>query len=104
MAYNHDASLTLALQIKALSKRHPVPRGNGFDKIMGHYWIIVNQAVSDAPCCFILTPDEVRQAAHCGEKDGQVSFWLQPKAYERAEFREAWDRLGNPRISRRREG
>lgn len=97
LAYNQDASLTLALQIKALSKRHPVPLGGGLDKIIGDYWIIVNQALSDAPNCFILTPAEVRETAHRGEKDGKVSYWLQPKAYEQAQFQEAWQRLGSPR-------
>lgn len=99
LAYNHDASLTLALQIKALSKRNPVPLGGGLDKIMGDYWIVVNQALSDAPNCFILTPAEVRQTAHRGEKDGKVSYWLQPKAYEQAQFKEAWQRLGSPMAS-----
>ena len=96
LAYNHDATLTLALQVKSLSKRAPVPLGNALDRIMGDYWIIVNQAVSDAPNCFILTPDEVRQAAHRGEKDNRVSYWLQPKAYEQAQFKDRWQRLGSP--------
>ncbi len=30
-----------------------------------------------------------------GEEHGKVSFWLQPKAYDTPEFREAWERIGH---------
>jgi restriction endonuclease Mrr len=32
--------------------------------------------------------------AHRGEKDGRVSYWLQPNKYHTDEFREKWDRIG----------
>jgi len=43
----------------------------------------------------VLTSDEVRRLAHKGEKDGKVSFWLQPREYEAEEFRENWERIGS---------
>ena len=30
----------------------------------------------------------------CGEKDGRVSYWLQPSAYDTDAFRGAWNRIG----------
>jgi hypothetical protein len=94
IAYNRDASSFLGLQIKTLSKRSPVPLGPSNEKFVGDYWIIVNKAVSATPSTFIMRPEEVRQL-HRGEKEGRVSYWLQPGAYEQAQFREAWDRIGH---------
>lgn len=93
VAYNRDATRFVGVQVKALSKRNPVPLGLSLDKIMGDYWIIVNK-LSSAPSAFVMLPSEVREGAHRGEKDGRVSFWLQPGAYDRDAFREAWERIG----------
>jgi hypothetical protein len=93
IAYNRDASHFVGIQVKALSKRDPVPLGTSLDKIMGDFWIIVNK-VATSPSAFILLPSEVRAGAHRGEKEGRVSFWLQPTAYDQAQFREAWERIG----------
>ena len=94
IAYSRDAEHFRGLQIKALSKRHPVPLGTSLDKVMGDYWIIVNN-VASSPSAFVLTPTEVVERAHRGEKDGRVSYWLQPPAYEQVQFREAWERIGH---------
>jgi hypothetical protein len=80
----------------ALSKRNPVPPGTGLEKLMGDYWIIVNKVAlspSLAPSAFILLPSEVKERAHRGEKDGRVSYWLQPTNYDQEPFREAWERI-----------
>jgi hypothetical protein len=61
---------------------------------MGDFWIIVTNAATDKPVCFIMTPDEVKRLAHRGEKDGRVSYWLQPNKYHTDEFREKWGRIG----------
>jgi hypothetical protein len=42
----------------------------------------------------VLTPAEARQSAHRGEKNGKISFWLQPAQYEQKQFLEKWDRIG----------
>jgi len=93
VAYSGDGERYIGVQVKALSKRAPVPLGKTLDKVMGDFWVIVNK-VSIDPTAFILTPDEVRQLAHRGEKEGRVSFWLQPNAYDADEFRGAWSRIG----------
>jgi hypothetical protein len=95
IAYSADASRFVGVQVKALSKRSPVPLGTSLDKIMGDFWVIINRIVSRSPSAFILLPSEVRERAHRGEKDGRVSYWLQPGDYERDPFREAWERIGH---------
>lgn len=95
IAYNEDATRIIAVQIKTLSKFNPVPLGSSLSKIMGDWWIIVTRVASDSPTTYIMLPDEVRTAAHVGEKDGKTSCWLQPKSYNQEQYREAWERIGH---------
>ena len=95
IAYSRDASRFVGVQVKALSKRNPVPLGTSLDKIMGDFWVIVNKVAMPTPSAFVLLPSEVRERAHRGEKDGRVSYWLQPTDYEQDQFREAWERIGH---------
>lgn len=94
IAYSRDASHFRGVQIKALSKRSPVPLGTSLEKVMGDYWIIVNKVATE-PSAFVLTPAEVLDRARRGEKEGRVSYWLQPVDYEQEQFREAWERIGH---------
>jgi len=94
IAYNWDCSRYMGVQVKALSKRNPVPLGTNLDKIMGDYWVIVNNVVKE-PNAFILLPAEVKKLAHRGEKEGRVSYWLQPVSYDVKKFKEAWGRIGH---------
>jgi len=94
IAFNTDCSKMLGIQVKTLSKMNPVPLGNSLEKLMGDYLIVVAEAGSGDPRAYILTPEEVKQRAHKGEKDGRVSFWLQPAGYDIKEFTEAWERIG----------
>lgn len=98
VAYSQDALRVLTLQVKSLSRRNPVPLGGTKEKIMGHFWIIVNKidgAPTNYPSAFILTPEKVSDLAIQGEKDGKVSYWLQPTAYDKPEFEEAWTTIGS---------
>ena len=94
IAYNSDGTKFIGVQVKTLSKRNPVPLGNSLDKIMGDYWVIVNN-VAKEPNAFIMLPEEIKTLAHRNEKNSKVSFWLQPKSYESSEFKEAWERIGH---------
>jgi len=85
IAYNHDASRLIGIQVKSLSQRAPVPLGRSV-KEMGDFWIIVNKLASDEPSAYIMKPAEVGKLAHRGEKDGRVSFWLQTSKYETEKF------------------
>jgi len=94
IAYSRDATRFVGIQVKALSKRVPVPLGASLDKIMGDYWVIINR-VATSPTAQVLLPSEVLALARRGEKDGRVSFWLQPTDYDKEQFREAWERIGH---------
>jgi hypothetical protein len=92
LAYSDDASRTLSFQVKALSKKYPVPLGPSTERLMGDYFVVCCNLGSQ-PECFILRPADVKALAHRGEKEGRVSFWLQPKVYAVDQYREAWDQL-----------
>jgi len=97
IAYDNTGTEFIGVQVKALSKRNPVPLGTDLERIMGDFWIIVNN-LSTKPTAFIMKPAEVKERAHRAEKEGRVSFWLQPTAYDQSIFREAWYRLPNAPI------
>ena len=94
LIYSQDATRTQSIQVKALSRRSPVPLGGKLEGLLGGFFIICRNIALDKPECFVLTPAEVRKLAHRGEKDAKISFWLQPKQYETVEFHEKWDRIG----------
>jgi len=70
-----------------------VPLGKSLDNLMGNFWVAVYDIFTEQPSTFVLKPDEVRDLAHRGEKDGRVSYWLQPSSYDQSQFRENWDRI-----------
>lgn len=92
ICYDKDALNYIGIQVKTLSKRNAVPLGVSVDRLMGDFWVVVNQ-VATAPQAFILTPDEVKAGAH-GTKSGKQSYWLECKDYELDGYREAWGRIG----------
>ncbi|HZV04202.1 MAG TPA: hypothetical protein VE999_03850 [Gemmataceae bacterium] len=95
LIYNQDASRKLTIQVKTLSKGIPVPLGNKMDHLFADFVVVCRHVIRETPQCFVLTPDEVRRLAHRGEKNGKVSFWLQPRNYDTDEFREKWEeRIG----------
>jgi hypothetical protein len=71
-----------------------VPLSGTLDRLLGDFFVICRNVVMDSPECFVLRPNEVRTRAHRGEKEGRVSYWLQPKDYAIEEFREASERIG----------
>ena len=94
IAYNASGTEFIGVQVKALSKRNPVPLGKSVEKIMGDFWLIINN-VGNVPNTFVMKPEEVKSLAHRGEKNGAISSWLQPSAYDVPGFKEAWHRIGN---------
>ena len=94
LIYSQDASRKLTVQVKALSKSSPVPLGGKLTNLFGDFFIICRKLETPSPECFVLTPVEVAALAHKGEKEGKVSFWLQPKNYDLPEYREKWERIG----------
>lgn len=98
IAYSEDATRLIGIQVKSLSKRAPVPLGTSLEKIMGHFWVIINRLATDAPRVYILEPNEVRERASESQKDGKSSFWLQPPDYE--DFEGSWHRIGSGSASK----
>lgn len=94
MCFSTDGKKKLLLQVKSLSKKNPVPLGKSLDRLMGDFWVIVTKATSTNPTCFILTPDQVKKMHHKGVKDGEDSYWLQPKQYAVDAYREKWEHIG----------
>lgn len=86
-----DESLFFGVQSKALAKRSAVPLGKSIDALRSEWWVITVFANSDSPACFILQREEVQQLASQDANGG--AFWLNPPAYDRDEFREAWHRI-----------
>lgn len=94
LIYSQDGKRTHTVQVKALSKRAPVPLGRHLDNLIADFFIVCQNVASDTPTCFVLTSEEVTAGAVCNVKDALQSFWLQPKQYEAALYREAWTRIG----------
>lgn len=99
IAYSQDATRKFAIQVKALTKRNPVPIGTSLEKVMGDYWVIVNKISSPSPTAFVMRPSEVKELAHPAGKEGHLSFWLQPSCYDQDRFKEQWDRIGSDMAS-----
>jgi hypothetical protein len=95
LIYSQDAARKLTVQVKTLSKGSPVPLGGHLNHLFADYVVVCRHVARETPECFVLTPDEVRQLAHRGEKDGKVSYWLQPRDYATDQFREQWGRIGS---------
>jgi hypothetical protein len=94
IAYSWDAKRKIALQVKALSKRDPVPVGSSLGTILGDFWVIIDKVNTEHPRAFILLPSDVMQLAHPNKTGTTPSFWLEPPMYDQDVFREAWDRIG----------
>ena len=95
LIYSQDANRKLTVQVKALSKSSPVPLGAKLTNLFGDFFVICRRLKTSNPECFVLTPNEVRELAHKGEKDGKISFSLQPKQYATDVYREKWERIGH---------
>jgi hypothetical protein len=94
IAYNRTGTDFIGVQVKALSKRNAVPLGNSLEKVMGDYWVIVNN-IENEPNVFVLLPEEIKTLAQRNEKDGKLSYWLPAASYDVTEFKEAWHRIGH---------
>lgn len=92
VAYNENATRMLGIQVKSL--RRPNAAGKlRSDHIIGDFWIIVENAISLSPTCFVLTASEVKSLAIQNAHKRQV--WLEKRDYRKDNFREAWARIGD---------
>lgn len=95
---NDAETIMFGVQSKGLSKRAPVGLGLNLDILRSDWWIITINAKSDSPTCFILRRQEVVDLCTASDpaksRGGVASYWLSPKAYDQARFKDAWHRLG----------
>jgi hypothetical protein len=91
-----DETTFFGVQSKGLSKRHAVPLGKHIDGLRSEWWVITIHANSPTPICFVMRNEEVRSFAQ-RDLRGDL-YWLNPPAYDRDDFREAWDRIGAPSV------
>lgn len=94
---NDNETIFFGVQSKGLTKRDPVGLGTNLANLRSYWWIITIKAKTDAPVCFIMTLDEVKELCHHSDpaksRTGATSIWLQPSAYDQPQFREAWHRF-----------
>ena len=94
LIYSQNGKRKMSIQVKTLSKANPVPCGSHLNSFFADYVVICRNVSLENPECFVLTSEEVKRLAHRGEKEGRVSYWLQPKQYQESAYREAWERIG----------
>jgi len=86
-----DETTFFGVQSKALSKRQAVPLGRSIEGIRSDWWVVTIHANSDHPVCFVIRNEEVRALATQDKNGG--AYWLEPRDYDRDEFRDAWNRM-----------
>ncbi|MCW3138441.1 MAG: hypothetical protein N2V76_08535 [Methanophagales archaeon] len=92
--YSQDAKKSYPIQVKALSKRNPVPFGAKPNLIADFVAVVINVMDEEKlPEVFIIKAEDVKKRLHKGEKNGRVSYWLQPKNYE--EYKGKWEIIGD---------
>ena len=94
LVHGPDAPRRLTIKVRALSRRAAVPLGATLDNLLADYVVVCRKAAEDNPECFVLTPEEVKELANRNEKNGKVSYWLEPRDYETDRSREGWGRIG----------
>jgi len=91
--YNQNATQTHTIQVKALSKRDPVPFGSNLNNLIAEYVIICRKVFEDKPEMFIIPSGEVKERIHKVGKDNKISYWLETKDYEG--YRGKWEAIGD---------
>ena len=92
MLYDETATVSHTIQVKSLSKRDPVPLGSSLDHLVAEFLVVCRRVFDDKPEVFVVRTSELTDITHRGEKEGRLSYWLEPKGYE--PFRDAWDKIG----------
>jgi len=95
LVYGRDASRKLTIKVRAFSRRKAVSLRAIPDNFLADYLVVCSKVIEDNPECFSLTQEEVRELANRNEKDGRVSYWLEPRDYVSERFREKWGRIGS---------
>lgn len=100
LTYSQDGSRTVTIQVKALSKRNPVPVGAKTDVLIPDFVVIVRGVQGDSPISYVLTKDEAirnltKATLKTGPRPGSPFNYIEPKNYDVDAFRERWDKIGD---------
>lgn len=91
VVYSQDGRKKYTIQAKSLSGKNPVPFGSNPNLLAD--FVIICRNVFDQPEIFIMKSREVKRRWHEGKNEkGQVSYWLEPSAYE--QYRDKWGKIG----------
>jgi hypothetical protein len=90
VVYSQNAKRTYTIQVKALSRKNPVPFGLPAN-LMADFVIV--SVLLTSPEIYILTVKEAIGALHRGEREGRVSYWLQPPNYQG--HKDCWGKIGD---------
>jgi len=95
VGYSDDGK-SFTVQVKALTKRNPVPFGKSMDHLPADYYVIVVHATEE-PIYHILTRQELQDAkvSQFPSKSAGVGFWLEPKNYYKKDeyVKDAWKKI-----------
>jgi len=91
LGYDQTGKRTITVQVKALSKRSPVPMGAGARNLIADFIIIARHVATETPEFFIARTTDIHIDSR--HKDGKISHWLQPKDYE--DFQDQWATIGD---------
>jgi hypothetical protein len=91
--YSQDAQLTKTIQVKALTKRNPVPFGSNLNNLIAEYLIVCRKVFDEKPELFIMRIDEIRNKITEKIKAGKTSYWLELKFYEKFRIKDERDIL-----------
>jgi hypothetical protein len=94
VAYTQDATKTITIQVKSLSKKTHVPFGKKIDnKLIADYIVICNDLTSSNPRIFITTTKEIKKKIHSNGVGKKLAYWLNEKKYR--DYEDNWDLIGN---------
>jgi hypothetical protein len=104
VAYSENGKTFRSIQVKSLSKRAPVSVGTSLDKVAGEFWVIVNRIagvlsgdptvpIAKQPTAYILSSAEVKDLAHPSGTGDKVTFWIEPKDYDKDAYKEKWEKI-----------
>lgn len=91
--YNQSATETHTIQVKALSKRDPVPLGSNLDNLIAEYMVICRKVFDEKPEIFVARMHEIREKIIKRAKGERLSHWLDTSDYE--PFKDKWEKIGD---------
>lgn len=95
VAYDYRGN-SFTVQVKALTKRNPVPLGTGTGSLPADYYVIAVH-VHDEPIYHVLTRKEMQAAKiskYTIKSSGKVGHWLDPPHYyKNPKYLDAWKKI-----------